>query len=723
MSKRKMRRFQFEQLEKRQLLAADFAVGMIQCDSMPAEQCETVSTDFVDSEVEIDFDETELPVGEPDQGFEATTGGAEPTDDGMVENAIVENRGGGGDFNEAESDLETGQPIDEGIVDATEEAAELTDPVLGTVGYFGKLDADNTQTRMEMTPSLDGELNVVVSTSFGDSETRLEITDGEGELIVETMTEELDGFQKVSFDVNEGETYQVTVSTDESGDGYFQVTASFVESTQETANLESDPVDDPATVPTPDTGVEGGSEDEHDAELDSDCDPILDVETEPGEPVLEEPIVGEPLDVDPNEADPADEPIDTEPVTEDVIVGETDEPDNEGSQLDGGESEVDESDVIEDATDVPVSEVVDSEAPNDDDHEPGQDVDLDQPVVDAEQPAVDEVTVDPVVEEISIDENSAEAEVIALVDNCASLTGELAMPGEVDSFRFVADSNGRATLNVTELMSDNGTELEISVLNGLAEEVARGLTNESVEVSFDVSAGDEYVITLSAVGDQTGSYDLALETVADPIDPATLDQHVDEIGEEATLLTVENGIVSLDGALETGADRDAFRFVAPSDGELVLDMSSASENFESNAQVTVFNSSGEPIVSGSTNEDVAIRFNTDAGSEYQILIDSTNDVATDFSLSMTEDNALVANPGDGSEDPLAGSDDENLPLEDELLAESNVCLEDEIENELRAEVERIDAAFSSLSDLIESELDLFERHLHATQWLPWFMRS
>ena len=340
--------------------------------------------------------------------------------------------------------------------------------------------------------------------------------------------------------------------------------------------------------------------------------------------------------------------------------------------------------------------------------------------------------VDAGTDETDVDEVSVEAaeemETLQLVDNCAALSGELAMPGEVDSFRLVADADGRATLNVSELMSDNGTELEVSVLDSQSVEVAKGLTNESVELSFDLEAGGEYVVALSAIGEQTGVYYLSLEIVPDPIDPATVDQHPNEIGEDATLLAVENGVVALDGVLETGEDRDAFRFVSPTDGEIVVAMNAASENFESNTQVTVFDSNGTPVVSGSTNDDVAIRLNAEAGSEYQILVDSSNNLATDFSLSLTQESDLtseIIEADDGGEvgEVLSGVSEDLLVSEIDQVEEPKGCLQGELGNDLRAEIERIDAAFDSLADSIELELDLFERHLSATQWLPWFMRS
>ena len=133
-------------------------------------------------------------------------------------------------------------------------------------------------------------------------------------------------------------------------------------------------------------------------------------------------------------------------------------------------------------------------------------------------------------------------------------------------------------------------------------------------------------------------------------------------------------------------------------------------------------------MSGSTNDDVAIRLNAEAGSEYQILVDSSNNLATDFSLSLTQESDLtseIIEADDGGEvgEVLSGVSEDLLASEIDQVEEPKGCLQGELGNDLRAEIERIDAAFDSLADSIELELDLFERHLSATQWLPWFMRS
>ena len=60
MSRRNLRGFNFERLENRRLLAADFGAEVIQCDFLPPETCEVstvVEVEETELESEIDIDE------------------------------------------------------------------------------------------------------------------------------------------------------------------------------------------------------------------------------------------------------------------------------------------------------------------------------------------------------------------------------------------------------------------------------------------------------------------------------------------------------------------------------------------------------------------------------------------------------------------------------------------------------------------------------------------
>lgn len=387
MSIRNLRGFNFERLEDRRLLAADCCAEVIQCcDIAPAEICIAPA---VNCETDLEVVDVEVPIESLNETVCETEGESEMeetiTDESELESAeadVVESI-------EAEVEMvecQTGSDLNAEVGEQSESVSDLRDPVTGTSGYFGEIDEITPTKSMTFTPSETGTVDVVVASSFGDSETLMEINDANGELIAASMTEDLSGFQRLTFNVNENESYNVTVSSDESAEGYFMVTVDF-------------------------------------------------------------------------------------------------------------------------------------------------------------------------------------------------------------------------------------------------EEVAKSLP---------------------------------------------VDIHADQIGESATLLDAGNGSIVIKSERETGEDCDAFRFVAPADGEMVLEMTSKSEDHESDAIVSVFNQEGDIIVFGSTNEEVAIRFDTNLGVEYQVLVDSQNDVPTSFALNGTMFANVVekAEPVDEQLAPVGnGMDDVTNTVEDDALAD------------------------------------------------------
>ena len=354
MRKRNLRRgFSVQRLEDRRLLAADFAVELAPVDIAEPEMCEVAAPEIQDS-VESQLDSLDLDSTEV------------PTD-------VVD---------EIEVDL---QPEVEVEIEAPTEALanNLGDPVDGTDGFFGAIDAENTSQTLTFTPSEAGLIDVVVASSFGDAETRLELTGPDGEVIASTTTEELSGFQTLSFEAEAGETYQLNVSSEDGAEGYFQVTVSHDE------------------IP---------------------------------------------------------EPVDQH------------------------------SDVV------------------------GEDSTL-----------------------------------LEFTDGAVGLSAEIESAGDVDTFRFTSDADGSVALSLAELNVDNATELEIRVTNSDGQQLTRGVTNETVGVSFDVEAGGEYFVAVSAGEDQTGSFQIDLTLEADFVEPETEsdDTSVVEVeGETNDDETTEDVIVS-----------------------------------------------------------------------------------------------------------------------------------------------------------------------------------
>ena len=347
MSCRKMRKRNFkrslrvQRLEDRRLLAADLAVFEV----APVEAVDTVMCLVAEPEVEsggLEFGGEELPVAPVD----ADVTELQPEVD--VDSEVLP---------EAEVEVETATEA-EGEVDTDVEldtenetlVHDLGDPVDGTDGFFGSIDADSLNQSFAISPSEVGLVDVVVSSSLGDGEIGLEVTDSSGEVVDSAMTEDVAGFQVLTFEAEAGETYQLNVSAQEGAEGYFQVTASY------NADLHAD----------------------------------------------------------------------------------------------------------------------------------------------------------------TVGEDSTELE---FVDGATALGGELEVDGDVDTFRFTADSGGRVLLGLAELNADNATELQVQVLDSAGEAITRGITNETVGISFDVESGGEYFLAISAGEGQTGSYHVELTLEADAVEP------------------------------------------------------------------------------------------------------------------------------------------------------------------------------------------------------------
>ncbi len=467
MSKRKLRGFDFERLEDRRLLAADCCVEVIQCCNMlPAETCMETTMHAEDGMLESGFEEldgvdvetpneteigsaalsddsveqstdeaAQVPVVDPAASDEllSTTIETEVAKASEFDTQIAEDEATSEHETDVKSQTEAGALADADVESQNLFVSELRDPVTGTSGYFGEIDEVSPARTMAFTPTESGTVNVVIASSFGDSETRFEVVNSNGELIAETMTEDLNGFQRLTFDVVENETYEMTVSSDESGEGYFMLTVDF------NSVVESPPVD----------------------------------------------------------------------------------------------------------------------------------------------------------------------------------------------------------------------------------------------------------------------------------------LHVDQIGELATLLELQDGAVSVQGELETAEDCDAFRFVASADGEMVLSMEATSEDHKSNAIVSVFDPLGDLVVSGLTNEEVTIRFDAASGVEYQVLVDSQNDVPNSFAI----DGTLLATETEKA-DPV----DDLVPVVEAVLAdESEAVTEDELagcEVDIEAtENGLVDEVFAELGDDLLAENDTVQSRFGGHRRGHWQRRT
>jgi hypothetical protein len=529
--------FRIQKLEDRRLLAADFVAELLPSDFAPPEQCEVASvTDVNEVAVESEFNETEIVVGNEDAAFD------EFESNNDVESQTSVGLGEADDSTDGEIGEETAPTV-----------RDLGDPVDGTDGFFGTIDGETPVQTFSMTPSEDGLIDIVVASSFGDAETKLEITDSDGSMVAASSTENLDGFQKLTFEVAAGQAYQLEVSSEDGASGLFQVTVSH-------------------------------------------------------------------------------------------------------------------------------SDLPEPQAPTD----------------------------------LHANEIGSESTLLEFVDGVSELTGDLETVDDVDTFRFVADGNGRAELQLAETDADSSTELAVEVFSSDAESVARGVTNENVGISFSIESGSEYFIAINAGEGQTGLWELAMTLdieARDDVPTEPSDDHPNELGEDTSQIVFEDGVAVITGQLETAKDVDVFQFTATGDGVADLDMAAVSESHAVEASVTVFDSETQQVVSGTTNDDVGIVFEVVEGANYQILVDSLNDLPASYELAISlssSENVSVA-PDDAENEvedidwELADAVEDVLNVDEEL----EICFAEASEGESEeATVDEVFAALEGSNNIWNSDLDV-----------------
>lgn len=241
------------------------------------------------------------------------------------------------------------------------------------------------------------------------------------------------------------------------------------------------------------------------------------------------------------------------------------------------------------------------------------------------------------------------ATAIEVVDGRGAIAGELETDGDVDVFQYQAGGDGEVSLFAGETTDGNDVQLVVSISDAKGNEIATGSTNEFVETKFNVQQGQTFFVAIQANEGQTGAYQLALQedVVARPVD-----RHADVIGQEATLLESNGGTMVQQGALETAEDQDAFRFVASETGETFLsasvidsamnelpvssEVATTATPEDARLQVTVFDAEGNLLADATANQFLGLSFDTTAGQEYQILVDSLNDVPTMYFFDAVE---------------------------------------------------------------------------------------
>ncbi len=490
----------------------------------------------------------------------------------------------------------------------------------GSDGVFETIDAKHPEGIHTFEPPEDGTVDIVVATSFGDASTIVELRDSTGEMISATVTEGLDNFHTLRVDVDAGEAYQLTVGSDEGSEGSYQLTVGFSAA---------------------DTAVAEASDDviasaDNDAD-ETDCDSSAE---------SERPAIDATELTEFNEIDAVDNQIDDQ-----IDVAESTPTSLDVESTADGDVETEESGVATDESQSdPATDLspVDSNLPEKDPMEMGPTVDT----------AID-------LHANQVGEKSTE---LSLATGKADMFGSLESSGDVDTFRFTPDFDGSMDLLLADVSPESDLDLNVSVYDNKGQSILDGATNEFVKLSFGVEADSQYYVSLSADPGQTGDYAMVANFNLAP-EPA--DDHADGIGNDATALVFNNDSWTATGSLETGVDQDAFRLTADCSQPLKLSLNADSQSHQSVAQISVFDDRGDLLVQGNTNDGVDLVFDAVQGIEYQILVDSINDVALTYELTAKpltdpitegEDSVLATTIGSCNES-LAGCGNESDPID------------------------------------------------------------
>ncbi len=491
-TRNKKRQPSIQILEDRRLLAADFAAELLPPDFVPGMTCDVAEVSTMEvAQDQIDLDATELPVASADPSAEssldpAVEASADPGEDSPIDEASVDEAN-----------------IDSGTEEAS--AVSLGDPVDGTDGYFGEL-ADGESQTFSLTPSQDGIAEVVVASSFGGAETHLTITDADGNLVTESITENLDGFQQLSFEVTADTTYELTVGTEDGASGRFQVTS-----------------------------------------------------------------------------------------------GHSDFP---------------------------------------------------EPV------------------DLHADEIGSDSTELTFTESTSEISGELEEAGDIDTFRFVAPADGEIRLDLAELVADNATELQVRVQDAQGQQLTRGITNEEVGISFDVVQDGEYFLEISAAEGQTGFYGLALT-----LDATETETETPTPGPEAPIVEVIDDVDG-DGTEDVVADDNTSDV---SDGGLIDDIAGDEGLIDDIAgdeglvdRILEEEITGDAIVSEEVTEEDAIAGDADPliESDFQEEVVGVTDQETEICvIDVVSDGESVGEQDVVIVDDITPVDDVTTTPEDQSAAE------------------------------------------------------
>ncbi|MBM9521284.1 pre-peptidase C-terminal domain-containing protein, partial [Desulforhopalus vacuolatus] len=244
-----------------------------------------------------------------------------------------------------------------------------------------------------------------------------------------------------------------------------------------------------------------------------------------------------------------------------------------------------------------------------------------------------------------------EAALVALDSNGdASITG---YAGNDDYYKFVAQNNGTATIELTELSSNLNLKLLNSSNGTLDSSYSSGSSSESI--SYNLISGETYYVKVDYYS-STSDYNLSINTVAavTPV-PSTNNDIINgttvsggDAGDSRTGATAvsldSNGDASITGY---AGDNDYYTFVAQSSGTATISLTGLSSDIDlrllSSSGSTLDSSSSHSSSSGGSSNE-SISYNLISGDIYYVKVDPYYTFTSDYNLSINTVAAVTPVP-------------------------------------------------------------------------------
>ncbi len=144
--------------------------------------------------------------------------------------------------------------------------------------------------------------------------------------------------------------------------------------------------------------------------------------------------------------------------------------------------------------------------------------------------------------------------------------GRIHYDGDVDVLAFESPRTGSMDVSLLALGRHATLSGSLAVTDAEGQILATGTAGDStVDMAFDVEAGEVYYVQVAGEADSTGPYRVLVDTIGPPAveDPTAEPVHVD---------IEPDAVVTVDGQITSSTDCGVYRFVVPADGWFTVEL-------------------------------------------------------------------------------------------------------------------------------------------------------